>query len=112
MSRLKSEYVQSFVLLTAHLGIILVNNQLDVQFFLCMFINCINTTSGICHSVQMTVVQVWMRCRIPMSQISRNNDVGRNDEPYRDYIQRCASYFTFSHYLAITVFIHSLVFSP
>ena len=57
-----------YFLLTAHLGIILVNNQLDVQF-LSVYVyfdtlhvssnhvliigrlNCINTTSGICHSV-------------------------------------------------------------
>jgi len=51
-----------------HLGIIFVNNQLDPQFFFMYVyfyslhvsgshvyiirrINCINTTSGICHSV-------------------------------------------------------------
>jgi hypothetical protein len=51
-----------------HLGIILVNNQLDAQFFFLYVyfnslyvssnlvliirrVNCINTTSGICHSV-------------------------------------------------------------
>jgi len=59
----------SAVLLTVHLGIIFVNNQLDAQPFFLMYvyfcslhvsgshvpiirrINCINTTSGICHSV-------------------------------------------------------------
>jgi hypothetical protein len=58
-----------YVLLTVHLGIILVNNQPDAQYlFSYMFyfsslhasgiympiirrINCINTISGICHSV-------------------------------------------------------------
>jgi hypothetical protein len=59
-----------YVLLTVHLGIILVNNQLDAQFFFVYVyfyslhvsvsgshepiirrINCMNTTSGICHSV-------------------------------------------------------------
>jgi hypothetical protein len=58
-----------YVLLTVqHLGIILVNNQLEAQFFL-MYVylyflrvssshvpiisrnNCINTISGVCHSV-------------------------------------------------------------
>jgi hypothetical protein len=56
------------VLLTVHLGTIFVNNQLDAQFlFMYVYfyslhvfgshvpiirrINCINTTSGICHSV-------------------------------------------------------------
>jgi hypothetical protein len=57
-----------YVLLTVHLGIILVNNQLDAQFFFVYVyfsslhvsstpvliirrISCINTTSGICHSM-------------------------------------------------------------
>ena len=58
-----------YVLLTVHLSILLVNNQLVAQFFfiICLFqfsqhvssshvfiirrVNCINTTSGICHSV-------------------------------------------------------------
>ena len=61
-----------YVLLTVNLGIIFVNNQLDAQFFFMYVyfyslhvsvshmpiirkINCINTTSGICHSVYMTV---------------------------------------------------------
>ena len=56
-----------YVLLTVHLGIMLVNNQLDTQFFFVYVyfnslhvsstyvliirrINFINTTSGICHS--------------------------------------------------------------
>jgi len=60
------------VLLTVPLGIIFVNNQLDAQFFFMYVyfyslhvsgshvpivrrINCITTTSGICHSVYMTV---------------------------------------------------------
>jgi hypothetical protein len=56
------------VLLTVHLDIIFVNNQLDAQFFI-MYVyfyslyvsgihvsiirrfNCINTTSGICRSI-------------------------------------------------------------
>jgi hypothetical protein len=59
---------QFFVLLNVHLGIILVNNQLEAQFFfMCVNfyslhvsgshvpiikrINCISTTSDICHSV-------------------------------------------------------------
>ena len=64
--------VEFCVLLTVHLGIILVNNQLDAQFFfmhvyfysvhvsgshvpIIRKINCINTTSGVFYSVQMTV---------------------------------------------------------
>jgi hypothetical protein len=55
-----------------HLGIILVNNQLDAQFFFMYVyfnslhvssthvlvigrISCIKTTSGICHSMQVTI---------------------------------------------------------
>jgi len=58
----------SCTVLTVHLGIIFVNNQHDAQFFfvhvyfysvhvsgsrvpIIRRINCINTTSGICHSV-------------------------------------------------------------
>ena len=61
-----------YVLLTVHLGIIFVNNQLDAQFFFMYVyfyslhvsgshvpiiwrINCVNTTSGICHSIWMNV---------------------------------------------------------
>jgi len=57
-----------YVLLTVHLVIIFVNNQIDAQFFFMYVyfyslhvsgshvsiirrINCINTTSGICHCV-------------------------------------------------------------
>jgi len=57
-----------YVLLTAHLAIIFVNNQLDAQFFfmyvyfyslyvsgshvpIIIRINCIDMTSGICHSI-------------------------------------------------------------
>ena len=57
-----------YVLLTVHLGIIFVNNQPEAQFFFVYVyfyslhvsgshvpiirrINCINTTSDICHSV-------------------------------------------------------------
>jgi len=64
--------LEFYVLLTVHLGIIFVNNQLDAQFFfvhvyfyslhvsgshvpIIRIINYINMTSGICHSVQMTV---------------------------------------------------------
>jgi hypothetical protein len=60
-----------------HLGIILVNNQLDAQFFLVYVyfnslnvsstpvliirkINCINTTSGIRHSIWVTVWYVGL----------------------------------------------------
>jgi hypothetical protein len=60
--------VQFYVLLTVHLGIIFVNSEFDAQFFFMYVyfyslhvsgthvpiirrINCINTTSGICHSV-------------------------------------------------------------
>ena len=63
------------VWLTAHLGLVLVNNQLDAQFlFVCIYsnslhvsstpvliirrINCINAMSGICRSP--SSVQVWM----------------------------------------------------
>jgi hypothetical protein len=65
-------FVLFYILLTVHLGIIFVYNQLDAQFFFmyvyfCSLhvsgshmpiirrINCINTTSGICHSLYMTV---------------------------------------------------------
>jgi len=61
-------YMVFYVLLTVHLGLIFVNNQLDAQFFFIYVyfhslhvsgshvpitrrINCISTTSGICHSV-------------------------------------------------------------
>ena len=61
-----------YVVLTLHLAIILLNNQLDAQFFVMYVyfyslhvsgshvpiirrINCINTASGICHCVQMAV---------------------------------------------------------
>jgi hypothetical protein len=61
-----------YVYLTVHLGIIFLNDQLDAQlFFIYVYvyslhvsgshvpiirrINCINTASGICHSVLMTV---------------------------------------------------------
>jgi hypothetical protein len=61
-----------YVLLTVRLGTVFANNQIDAQFFFMYVyfyslhflgshvpiikrINCINTTSGICHSVQMTV---------------------------------------------------------
>ena len=58
-----------YILVTVHLGTILINNQRDPQFLLYIIIyfdslhvssnlvliirrvNCINTTSGICHSV-------------------------------------------------------------
>ena len=66
-----------YILMTVHLGIIIINNQLDAQFLLYIYIyiyiyffiyfdslhvssnlvliitgvNCINTTSGICHYV-------------------------------------------------------------
>jgi hypothetical protein len=62
------------VLLTVHLGSVLVNDQLDAQFFSHMYIhnpnslhvsstsmliirriNCINVTCGICHSMKVTV---------------------------------------------------------
>jgi len=60
--------VEFYVLLTVHLGLIFVNNQLRAQFFFMYVylhslhvsgshvpivrrINSINTTSGICHSV-------------------------------------------------------------
>jgi len=62
------DYVPFYVLLTVHLGIIFLNNQRDAQFFfvhvyfyslhvagshvpIIRKINCINTSSGICHSV-------------------------------------------------------------
>ena len=63
--RYKSKF---YVLLPVHIGIIFVNNQLDAQFFFMYIyfyslhvsgshvpiirrINCINKTSGICHTV-------------------------------------------------------------
>jgi hypothetical protein len=66
------ELLKFFVLLTVHLGIIVVNDQLDAQFFFLYVyfnplhvssnlvltirrINCINTISGICHSVEVAV---------------------------------------------------------
>jgi hypothetical protein len=65
-------FLEFYVLLTVHLSIILVNDQLDAQFFfLCVYfnslhvssnlvliirrINCINTITGMCHSVYVTV---------------------------------------------------------
>ena len=61
-------YIYIYISLTVHLGIILVNNQLDALFSMYLFIsllcvfratqcsssgesNCINTSSGIYHSV-------------------------------------------------------------
>jgi len=61
-----------YVLWTLHLGIILFNYQFDAQFFFVYVyfnslhvssiqvliirrFNCINTKSGICHSMQVTV---------------------------------------------------------
>jgi len=66
--RSKQITTEFYVLLTVHLGIIFVNNQPDAQFFFMYVyfyslhisgshvpiirrINCINTTSGIYHSV-------------------------------------------------------------
>jgi len=63
----KQVLVKFCVLLAVHLGIIFVNNHSDAQFFfmhvylyslhvsgshvsIIRRINCINTTSGICHS--------------------------------------------------------------
>jgi hypothetical protein len=65
-------FAEFYVLLTVHLGIILVNNQLDARFFFVYVyfsslhvssthvliirrINSINTTCDICHSVLVTV---------------------------------------------------------
>ena len=62
------QHVKFYILLTVHLGITLVNNQLEAQFFsvyvyfdilhvsnnhvlIIRGINCITTTSGICHSM-------------------------------------------------------------
>jgi hypothetical protein len=71
-----------YVLLTVHIGIIFANNQLDVQFFSCMFISILHMfraamcpSSGelilsIRHLVYVTLyrrpfgVQVWMRLRL------------------------------------------------
>ena len=61
-------FLNFYISLTAHLGIILVNNQLDALFSMYLFIsllyvfrgtqcsssgetNCVNTSSGIYHSV-------------------------------------------------------------
>jgi hypothetical protein len=66
--------VNLYVLLTVHLGIIFVNNQLDAQLLFMYFyfyslhvsgshvpiirrINCINTTSGICHRTKRSFIQ-------------------------------------------------------
>jgi len=62
--KMSSTFITAFyVLLTVHFGIIFVSNQLDAQFFFMYVyfhslhvpiirrINCIGTTSGICHSV-------------------------------------------------------------
>ena len=65
-------FLTFYVLLTMHLCLVLINYQLDAQFpFLYVYsnslhvsstpvliirrINCINTTSGICHSMQVIV---------------------------------------------------------
>ena len=67
-AKLQLIFFLNFVSMTVHLGIIFVNKQRDAQFFFmyvyfyslhvsdsCVSIfrriNCINTTSGICHSV-------------------------------------------------------------
>jgi len=64
-----SKTVKFYVLLTVHLGIIFVNNQIDAKLFFMYFFYSLhvsgshvpiirrfhNTTSGICHSVQITV---------------------------------------------------------
>jgi len=64
----KNNLPEFYVLLTVHLGVIFVNNQFEALFFFIYVyfyslrvsashviiisrINCINTTSGICHSV-------------------------------------------------------------
>jgi hypothetical protein len=64
----KPYFVKCYVLLTIHLGVILVNDELDAQFlFLYVYLNslhvssnlmlisrinnCTNTTSSMCHSV-------------------------------------------------------------
>jgi len=66
-----TEYGKFYISLTMHLGIILVNNQLDAFFSMYLFIlllymfranqysssgelNCINTSSAIYHSVWVT----------------------------------------------------------
>ena len=63
-----AKILEFYIPLTVHLGIILVSNQLDALFSMYLFIsllytfratqclssgemNCINTSSGICHSV-------------------------------------------------------------
>ena len=68
-----------YVLLTVHLGIILVNNQLDTHFFFLYIyfdslhvssnpvliirrINCIDMTSGICHCVGASLVRRSLTC--------------------------------------------------
>jgi hypothetical protein len=67
MKTINTNITEFYFLLTVHLGIIFVNNQIDAQFFFMYVyfyflhvsgsyvpiirrINCINT-SGICHSV-------------------------------------------------------------
>jgi hypothetical protein len=83
-----------YVLFFMHLSIIFVNNQLDAQFFFMYVyfyylhvsgshvpiirrINFINTTSGICHSVQMTVWCAGVHTCTP------------NDHLYRVTYTRC-----------------------
>ena len=69
-----------YALVTVHLGTVLVKNQLNTQFFsayvyynllhvsgshvlIIRGVSCINMTSGICHSVQVTIcTQAWTAC--------------------------------------------------
>ena len=80
------------VLLAVHLGMILVNIQLDAQFFsiyvyfdtlhvssnhvlISRRLNCKNTTSGICHLHRVT----YARCRIDITESPDDeNLVARN----------------------------------
>ena len=77
-----------YVLLTVHLVIIFVNNQHEAQwFFMYVYsyflhvsdsyvpiirrINCINTTSGICHSVSMTFWYAGLHTRSSIWSFSK-----------------------------------------
>ena len=79
---------KNYVLLNVHLGIILVNSQLDAQsfsvyvyfdnlhvsnnhFLIIRRINCINRTSGIYHSMYVTVWYAGMHTCIPDGHLHR-----------------------------------------
>jgi hypothetical protein len=65
IANFSGQYPRFYILVTVHLGVILINKQLDAQFLIYIYIdslhvssnlvliirrvNCIHTTSGICH---------------------------------------------------------------